>query len=113
MDEITIEELDINDKLKFIINYCDMYIEYCHNENLSINGDLTAEIYDNIYILEDSMQDNTRLNKDDVEELMESLSDIKEQLLTINDIDLFNHVHIIFEYTVNETINVLKKKNMK
>ena len=109
MIDESIDNSDIEKMLNFIIVYIDMYIEYCHNENLSINGDLTAEIYDNIYILEEYIQNDKTINKEKIEEVVDALVEIKEEILSINDIDLFNHVHIIFEYTTDELIRILKK----
>lgn len=110
MIDETFDKSDVNKMLNFIIEYVDMYIEYCHNENLSINGDLNAEIYDNIYILEDYMQNDEAINEEKVDELVDAIIEVKEDVLSINDIDLFNHVHIIFEYTTDELTRILGKK---
>ncbi|MDO5826178.1 MAG: hypothetical protein Q4Q22_07345 [Methanosphaera sp.] len=43
-----VNELDIKDNLNFIIRYCDFYMDYCHEENLSLYGDIAFETLDSI-----------------------------------------------------------------
>ena len=98
VDEEYLDELI--DNIEFIIKYCDVYIEYSHNENLSLNGDIAGEILDSITELEEYITIKDQLNKKDVKEMIDLLDSIYENLLNLNDIMLLNSIHIV----INELI---------
>ncbi|AWX32168.1 hypothetical protein AW729_03220 [Methanosphaera sp. BMS] len=104
-------ELDIRDNLNFIIRYCDFYMDYCHDENLSIDGDLAGEILDSIYIIEHLSQKDA-IDEDEIKSLYESIDEIYENLISINDITLFNNIHLVFTHIINKTKDKLKQRCM-
>jgi len=103
------QELDIHDNLTFIIRYCDFYMDYCHEENLSINGDQAGEIIDCIYVIEDMLEKNS-LDNDEIINLYESLDEICENIISLNDISLFNNIHIVFTNIIKKTQDKLKQR---
>lgn len=101
---------EIKDDIRFVIRYCDLYIEYCHKENLMIDGDLNSEIYDLIYEIEEIINNkDVNITVKDINELTENLKELNENITSLNDIDLFNHVHIIFTNTIKEIISQLEQ----
>lgn len=109
--ENTLNNLEILDNIKFMIKYCDTFLDYCHNENLSIDGNIAGEIIDSVTNIEEYMEcpDDT-LTNEDLENIIEDLSDIYYGLTTINDIKLFNNIHIVYSKILNETKEMLEKK---
>ena len=104
-----INELDIIDNLNFIIRYCDFYMDYCHEENLSIDGDLAGEILDSIYVIEELSQKKA-IDDQQIKELYESIDEIYENLISINDIPLFNNIHLVFTHIIQKTKEKLKQR---
>ena len=104
-----LKELDIEDNLKFIIKYCDFYMDYCHEESLSIDGDLAGEILDSIYVLEEISQ-KENIDEEEMKKLYESIDQIHENLITINDIELFNNIHLVFTHIIMKTKDKLKQR---
>ncbi|WP_162685760.1 hypothetical protein [Methanosphaera sp. BMS] len=86
-------------------------MDYCHDENLSIDGDLAGEILDSIYIIEHLSQKDA-IDEDEIKSLYESIDEIYENLISINDITLFNNIHLVFTHIINKTKDKLKQRCM-
>ena len=106
-----VNELDIKDNLNFIIRYCDFYMDYCHEENLSIDGDLAGETLDSIYIIEELSQKDA-IDEEEMKSLYNSIDEIYENLTSINDIPLFNNIHLVYTYIATKTKEKLKQRCM-
>ncbi|MBQ6219776.1 MAG: hypothetical protein IJJ47_08595 [Methanosphaera sp.] len=110
MHSFTLEELDIIEKIEFMIRYIDFYIEYCHNENLSVDGDSIAEILEMICDIEDSIDNTESFNEEDIKELYCNLNSLYNMLITLNDIALFNSIHVVCEYVLNDLKQKIEKR---
>ncbi|MBR3214120.1 MAG: hypothetical protein IKF79_06375 [Methanosphaera sp.] len=86
-------------------------MDYCHDENLSIDGDLAGEILDSIFIIEQLSQKDA-IDEDEIKSLYESINEIYENLISINDITLFNNIHLVFTHIINKTKDKLKQRCM-
>ena len=107
----TLENLEITDNIKFMIKYCDMFLDYCHDENLSIDGNIAGEIVDSITEIEDYLENPTEdLNQKDLKLVYDEIENIHDSLLSLNDIKLFNTIHIVFSKLVHETMEIIEKK---
>ncbi|MBQ6444343.1 MAG: hypothetical protein IJJ11_06670 [Methanosphaera sp.] len=84
-------------------------MDYCHDENLSIDGDLAGEILDSIFIIEQLSQKDA-IDEDEMKSLYESIDEIYENLISINDITLFNNIHLVFTHIINKTKEKLKQR---
>lgn len=104
----TLENLEIVENLQFMIKYCDTFLDYCHNENLSIDGNIAGEIVDSITVIEEYLEDTSEtLDPEDLKIIYNSLTSIYDGLLNLNDIKLFNNLHLVYSLLVDETIENL------
>ncbi len=111
MTENSLEELEIIDNIKFMIKYCDTFLDYCHDENLSIDGNIAGEIVDSITEIEDYLENpENELTDEDLQNIYEQLSDIYYGLLNLNDIKLFNTIHLVYSNILRQTKEILEKK---
>ncbi len=107
----TLEDLEITDNIKFMIKYCDVFLDYCHDENLSIDGNIAGEIVDSLNEMEDYLEKATEeLTIEDFNVLYDNINNIHESLLTINDIKLFNTIHIVYSKVIKETMEIIVKQ---
>ena len=112
--ENTLNNLEIYDNIKFMIKYCDTFLDYCHNENLSIDGNIAGEIVDSLTNLEEYLeQPDEKLTNEELQSIYEDLSDIYYGLTTINDIKLFNNIHIVYSKVLKETKEILIKTGIE
>lgn len=110
MNEKTLEDLELDHNLNFIIKYCDTFMDFCHDENLSIDGNIAGEINESLGQLEYLKKNKDELlGKEDVEELLENLIFIREELYNLNDIKIFNNIHIVFNKVTIETEEIIRK----
>lgn len=110
MNEKTLEDLELDHNLNFIIKYCDTFMDFCHDENLSIDGNIAGEINESLGQLEYLKKNKDEiLEKEDVEELLENLIFIREELYNLNDIKIFNNIHIVFNKVTVETEEIIRK----
>lgn len=110
MNEKTLEDLELDHNLNFIIKYCDTFMDFCHDENLSIDGNIAGEINESLGQLEYLKKNKDELlEKEDVEELLENLIFIREELYNLNDIKIFNNIHIVFNKVTIETEEIIRK----
>lgn len=110
MNEKTLEDLELDHNLNFIIKYCDTFMDFCHDENLSIDGNIAGEINESLGQLEYLKKNKDEiLGKEDVEELLENLIFIREELYNLNDIKIFNNIHIVFNKVTVETEEIIRK----
>ena len=110
MNEKTLEDLELDHNLNFIIKYCDTFMDFCHDENLSIDGNIAGEINESLGQLEYLKKNKDEiLGKEDVEELLENLIFIREELYNLNDIKIFNNIHIVFKKVTVETEEIIRK----
>ncbi len=106
-----LENMEIMDNLQFMIKYCDTFLDYCHNENLSIDGNIAGEIVDSITVIEEYLEDPTdNLDDDDLENIYDSLTNIYDGLLNLNDIKLFNNIHLVYALLLKQTKEILEKR---
>lgn len=97
-----------------MIKYCDTFLDYCHNENLSIDGNIAGEIVDSLTNLEEYLeQPDETLTNEELQSIYEDLSDIYYGLTTINDIKLFNNIHIVYSKVLKETKEILIKTGIE
>jgi len=109
--ENTLNNLEILDNIKFMIKYCDTFLDYCHEENLSIDGNIAGEIVDSLTDIEEIIENPDEIiSNDELKSLYEDLSDIYYGLTTINDIKLFNNIHIVYSMVLSQTRNILEKE---
>lgn len=110
----TLSSLEILDNIKFMIKYCDTFLDYCHNENLSIDGNIAGEIIDSVTNIEEYLENpEETLTTEELENIYEDLSDIYYGLTTINDIKLFNNIHIVYSKILRETKEILEKNGVQ
>lgn len=110
MNEKTLEDLELDNNLDFIIKYCDTFMDFCHDENLSIDGNIAGEINESLGQLEYLNKNKDEvLEKEDVKELLENLIFIREELYNLNDIKIFNNIHIVFNKVTLETEEIIRK----
>lgn len=108
--EDSLNNLEITENIKFMIKYCDTFLDYCHEENLSIDGNIAGEIVDSITEIEDYLENPEEiLNKDDLKIIYDELSDIYDGLLNLNDIKLFNTIHVVYSVLLQQTKEILEK----
>lgn len=111
MNNNSLENLEIVENIKFMIKYCDTFLDYCHEENLSIDGNIAGEIVDSITEVEDYLENpDGELTIEDLKEIYEELSDIYDGLLNLNDIKIFNTIHIVYSNILRDTKEKLEKK---
>lgn len=111
MSTTNINDLEIKDNIKFMIKYCDTFLEYCHNENLSIDGNIAGEIIDSITEIEEYLENTSAtIETEDLKEILENLSEIYYGLQNLNDIKLFNSIHIVYNSILKDTKEILEKK---
>ncbi len=109
MDD-SLKNLEITDNIKFMIKYCDTFLDYCHEENLSIDGNIAGEIVDSITEVEDYINNpEDVLTKEDLKNIYEELNNIYDGLQNLNDIKLFNKIHIVYNIILNQTKEILEK----
>lgn len=112
--EDTLNNLEITENIKFMIKYCDTFLDYCHEENLSIDGNIAGEIVDSITEVEEYLEDPEKiLNSDDLRNIYNELSDIYDGLLNLNDIKLFNTIHVVYSVLLMQTKEILEKIEKK
>jgi len=100
----SLENLEIVENIQFMIKYCDTFLDYCHNENLSIDGNIAGEIVDSITEIEEYLEDPTNvLEQEDLQTIYDYLSSIYDGLQNLNDIKLFNNVHIVYSLILSQT----------
>lgn len=100
----SLENLEIVENIQFMIKYCDTFLDYCHNENLSIDGNIAGEIVDSITEIEEYLDDPTNvLEQEDLQRIYDYLSSIYDGLQNLNDIKLFNNVHIVYSLILSQT----------
>ena len=110
MNKTTLKDLELDSKLDFIIKYCDTFMDFCHDENLSIDGNIAGEINESLGQLEYLNKNKDEiLEESDVKELLENLIFIRDELINLNDINIFNHIHIVFDKVTLETEEIIRK----
>ena len=108
--EDSLQHLEITENIKFIIKYCDTFLDYCHEENLSIDGNIAGEIVDSITEIEDFLENPDEiLDQEDLKTIYDELSNIYDGLLNLNDIKLFNNIHIVYSILLRQTKEILEK----
>lgn len=108
----TLNNLEIYENIRFIIKYCDTYLDYCHEENLSIDGNIAGEIIDSITGIEDYLEDpDMELTDDELDEIYDEVTNIYDGLTSLNDIKLFNSSHIVFSIILNQILERKEKEN--
>lgn len=111
MENNNLKDLEIMDNIKFMIKYCDTFLDYCHEENLSIDGNIAGEIVDSITEIEDYLDSpEDELTEDDILTIYQQLSEIYDSLLNLNDIKLFNTIHIVYSNILKESKEKLEKQ---
>lgn len=106
----SLDELDLIRDIEFIVKYCDVFLDFCHEENLSIDGNIAGEINDSIADLEQYLENSSEvLNEDDINEILDLIGFIREEISNLNDISLFNNVHIVFYMVLEEIVEKLDK----
>jgi len=111
--ENNLDNLEITENIKFMIKYCDTFLDYCHEENLSIDGNIAGEIVDSISEIEnylENTQDN--INQKDLKNIYDELNNIYEGLVDLNDIKLFNNIHIVYSILLRQTKEILEKNDL-
>lgn len=110
MSNNSLENLEILENIKFMIKYCDIFLDYCHEENLSIDGNIAGEIVDSITEVEDYLENpDETLTYEELNEIYNELSDIYDGLLNLNDIKIFNNIHIVYSNILRDTKEKLEK----
>lgn len=108
--ENNLDNLEIIENIKFMIKYCDTFLDYCHEENLSIDGNIAGEIVDSITEIENYLENpHDILNHEDLNTIYNELNNIYEGLLDLNDIKLFNNIHIVYSILLRQTKETLEK----
>lgn len=104
----SLEDLEIVENIHFMIKYCDTFLDYCHNENLSIDGNIAGEIVDSITEIEEYLEDTTNiLEEEDLQTIQNCLSSIYDGLQNLNDIKLFNNIHIVYSLILKQTNEII------
>ena len=112
MTDKSLIELELLDNIKFMIKYCDNFLDYCHEENLSIDGNIAGEIIDSVTEIEDYLENpEETINHDELQSIYDNLNDIYDGLVDLNDIKLFNNIHIVYSQVLKETKDIIEKNS--
>jgi regulator of sigma D len=111
MEDLSLKDLEILDNIKFMIKYCDTFLDYCHEENLSVDGNIAGEIVDSIIEIESYLEKpDESLDEDSLKDIYQRLEDINDGLLNFNDIKIFNDIHIVYTNVLKETKELILKQ---